>query len=496
MSSNFLLLFFVLVASLASNQAPPARQCILDMFPTHLLSQIVLPNVVIRKFTLPPVTLHLQEVGWSNNFSNLSECSDDLYTPSWVVPWLGTSCASWGQEMLWSGGSIQPWQINSFVVAEWLQAFLCGTVRGMWEGAHINSQMQLTSILDETWLGHVGCTSSINSGEASHLIPLLTVAAMVGSKLQVPSGTPVHRFTALWSLQFWFFVGGCELQPWCLWMSSVPALNSSMASWTWATADMWETPTCSCFSTSGKHKLKQVIQSSCDSDVFVGCSLVDMYVICWSMEDAQRVFIRCHHVMWSLGMPLYGDMWNLGKVRRHWNCFKKWNGNCVPWVCHFVGVLNAFASIFASEEAKCAHEQIIHQLVLQRIAWLACMQNVPIKVAWGVLNEMPWPDVNAVLGGCMGMVRKLLNILTRCVEGVQPNDTTFVWILSTCTDAGLVDEGMHCYGSLITVYMISANWNIWPAWSTFLALLAIYRRQRIWSMQCHVNRVWLHKDIA
>ncbi len=167
-----------------------------------------------------------------------------------------------GQEMLWSGGSIKPWQINSFVVAEWLQAFLCGTVRGMWEGAHINSQMQLTSILDETWLGHVGCTSSINTGEASHLISLLTVAAMVGSKLQVPSGTPVHRFTALWSLQFWFFVGGCELQPRCLWMllSSVPALNSSMASWTWATTDMWEHPTCSCFGTSSKHKLKQVIQ--------------------------------------------------------------------------------------------------------------------------------------------------------------------------------------------------------------------------------------------
>jgi hypothetical protein len=68
--------------------------------------------------------------------------------------------------------------------------------------------------------------------------------------------------------------------------------------------------------------------------------------------------------------------------------------------------------------------------------------------------------------------------------------------LSTCTDAGLVDEGMHYYGSLITVYMISAKWNIWPAWSTFLALLAIYRRQRIWSMQCPVNHVCLHKDIA
>ncbi|CAM6064935.1 unnamed protein product [Sphagnum tenellum] len=132
MSSNFLLLFFVLVASLASNQAPPAQQCLLDMFPTRLLSQIVLPNVVIRKFNLPPVTLHLQEVGWSNNFSNL--------------------------------------------------------IRGMWEGAHINSQMQLTSILDETWLGHVGCTSSINSGEASHLIPLLTVAAWLGANSKSHQG--------------------------------------------------------------------------------------------------------------------------------------------------------------------------------------------------------------------------------------------------------------------------------------------------------------------
>jgi pentatricopeptide repeat protein len=35
---------------------------------------------------------------------------------------------------------------------------------------------------------------------------------------------------------------------------------------------------------------EQIIQSGCESDVFVRNSLVDMYAKCGSMEDAWRVF--------------------------------------------------------------------------------------------------------------------------------------------------------------------------------------------------------------
>jgi len=35
---------------------------------------------------------------------------------------------------------------------------------------------------------------------------------------------------------------------------------------------------------------QQLIQSGCESDVFVDSSLVDMYVKCGSIEDASRVF--------------------------------------------------------------------------------------------------------------------------------------------------------------------------------------------------------------
>jgi hypothetical protein len=44
---------------------------------------------------------------------------------------------------------------------------------------------------------------------------------------------------------------------------------------------------------------------------------------------------------------------------------------------------------------------------------------------------------------------------------------------------------------MIRDYMILAKWNIEPAWLTFLVVLAIYRRQRIWSRKYPVNHRWL-----
>jgi pentatricopeptide repeat protein len=42
-------------------------------------------------------------------------------------------------------------------------------------------------------------------------------------------------------------------------------------------------------------------------------------------------------------------------------------------------------------------------------------------------------------------------------EGVQPDDITFVCLLSACSHVGLVDEGMCIFASMTTVYMVSAK---------------------------------------
>ncbi len=44
-----------------------------------------------------------------------------------------------------------------------------------------------------------------------------------------------------------------------------------------------------------------------------------------------------------------------------------------------------------------------------------------------------------------------------CEEGVQPDDITFVCLLSACTHTHLVDEGQHCFYLMSTFYMIPAK---------------------------------------
>jgi pentatricopeptide repeat protein len=77
------------------------------------------------------------------------------------------------------------------------------------------------------------------------------------------------------------------------------------------------------------------------------------------------------------------------------------------------------------------------------------MQNVG---AWRMLGEcsttchrVMWDCGNAILGGCSmhGDGKEALQHFEKmCQEGVQPNGTIFVCLLSACSHAGLMDEGM------------------------------------------------------
>jgi len=134
----------------------------------------------------------------------------------------------------------------------------------------------------------------------------------------------------------------------------------------------------------GRRAHEQIIRSSCESDVFVGSSLVDMYAKCGSMEDAERVF----HKVPSTNVVLWNTMISghvkCGQGEKALELFGQMQQKGVqPDPVTLVTVLNACVNVAALEEGRCAHEQRACVLIVCGtqmsfwvVAWLTCMQNV------------------------------------------------------------------------------------------------------------------------
>jgi pentatricopeptide repeat protein len=219
----------------------------------------------------------------------------------------------------------------------------------------------------------------------------------------------------------------------------------------------------------GRCAHEQIIQSGCESDVSVGSSLIDMYAKCGSMDDACRVFdkmVSRDVVSWTVMM--LGHV-KCGQGQKALGLFRQMQQEGVlPNAVTFMVVLNACASVVALEEGRRVHEQIIQSScesdvfvgnsLIDMYAKCGSMED-----AWRVFNTMPSRDVvswNAMLGGFAlhGHGEEALAHFERmCEEGIEVDNVTFVCLLSACSHAGLLYEGLRTFGSMSTVHKISAK---------------------------------------
>jgi len=154
---------------------------------------------------------------------------------------------------------------------------------------------------------------------------------------------------------------------------------------------------------------KQLIQTGCESDVFVGSSLVDMYAKCGSIEDASRVFNNMpseNVVTWST--MILGHV-KCGQGQKALGLLQQMQQEGVqPDSVTFVGVLKACASMVAIEDGRCVHQDIIQSGLESDVFVGSSLVNMYAKCgsmedALRVLNKMPSQTVvtwNAILGGC------------------------------------------------------------------------------------------------
>ncbi|KAH9539223.1 hypothetical protein CY35_15G046400 [Sphagnum magellanicum] len=116
----------------------------------------------------------------------------------------------------------------------------------------------------------------------------------------------------------------------------------------------------------------------------------------------------------------------------------------------FAGVLNACASGVSLEEGRSVHYQIIQSGLELDVVVGSSLVDINAKCgsiqdSWRVFNKMPSQHVatwNAILGGNAkhGHAKEALKHSEQTSEeGVQPDEKTFVCLLSACSHAGLVD---------------------------------------------------------
>jgi pentatricopeptide repeat protein len=142
------------------------------------------------------------------------------------------------------------------------------------------------------------------------------------------------------------------------------------------------------------------------------------------------------------------EMWARAKGTR--TILTNETGRCVTGCTYICGNVNACASVVAIEEGMCVHiksgcefDVFVGTNLVDMYAKCASLED-----AWAVFNKMPSQDMvtwTTILGGCAmhGLGKEALKHFEwMCEEGVQPNDITFVCLLSACSHATLVDEGI------------------------------------------------------
>lgn len=197
-------------------------------------------------------------------------------------------------------------------------------------------------------------------------------------------------------------------------------------------------------------------------------ALIDMYAKCRDMETARALFDGIpwkDQISWNV---MIGGCTHLCYYKEALALFRKMQlSNLEPNEVTFLNVLPACAYLGALDLGKWIHAYIDRNmsnttntsLYTSLIGMYAKCGS--IKSAQQVFEAMEVKSLaswNAMISGLAshGNADKALALFTKMVdEGFEPDDITFIGILSACSHAGLVESGRQHFNSMIRDYKIS-----------------------------------------
>ncbi|KAL6839811.1 hypothetical protein ACP4OV_029621 [Aristida adscensionis] len=253
-------------------------------------------------------------------------------------------------------------------------------------------------------------------------------------------------------------------------------------------------------------------------NVIVHTALIEMYVKCRAIDEARQEFDRMLQrdvVAWSTMIAGYAQN---GRPHESLELFERMKAaNCRPNEVTLVGVLSACAQLGSDELG----EQIGNYVESQSLPLTSYLGSALIDMytkcghvgrARNVFSRMEQKVVitwNSMIRGLAlnGFAEDAINLYENmAADGVQPNEITFVALLTACTHAGLVEEGMAFFEEMkgkhnvspqvehcaCMVDLLCKSGRLWEAYG-FICDMEVTPNAVIWSTLLSACRT--HADV-
>lgn len=241
----------------------------------------------------------------------------------------------------------------------------------------------------------------------------------------------------------------------------------------------------------------QVIRLGWESYDFVLNGLLHLYATCYCMDPARKLFdmsVNRDVISWTSLINGYAKSGQISIARQMFD--KMPEKNAVSWsamingyvqvelfkealehfnfmqLCGFrpnhagiVGALTACAFLGALDQGRWIHayvdrngielDIILGTAIIDMYAKCGC-----IETACSVFDSMPNRDVFAYTSLISGLANhdqsaSAIELFMRMqLEGVAPNEVTFICVLNACSRMGLVDQGLRIFKSMSEIYGI------------------------------------------
>jgi pentatricopeptide repeat protein len=216
----------------------------------------------------------------------------------------------------------------------------------------------------------------------------------------------------------------------------------------------------------GKFVHGYIIRNRIQPDVFINSSLMDLYIKCGKVESAENVFKlipKTTAVSWNVMISGYVTE---GKLFEALGLFSKMRQSFVePDAITFTSVLAACSQLAALEKGREIHNLIVERNLGNNEVVMGALLDMyakcgAVEEAFGVFKCLPERDLVSWTSmitayGSHGRVYEALEVFAKMLlSNVKPDRVTFLAILSACSHAGLVDDGLYHFNQMINVYGI------------------------------------------